>query len=75
MGLGGGGGREQWKEMLKRRLRRSLSTNKQEELQSMRKGRKGQAWSKGFFLKAVINGILKLEVWIGDRQEGVCRSR
>lgn len=60
--------------MLKRTLPRSLSTNKQEELQSMRWGRKGQTCGKGFFLKAVINGILKQELWIGDRQEGVCQS-
>lgn len=60
--------------MLKRPLPRSLSTNKQEELQSMRRGRKGQTCGKGLFLKAVINGIVKQELWIGDRQEGVCQS-
>lgn len=60
--------------MLKRPLPRRLSTNKQGELQSMSGGRKGQARGKGDFLKTVINGILKQELWIGDRQEGVCQS-
>lgn len=66
MGLGKGrGGQRRY--MLKRPLTHSLSTNKQEDLQSMRRGRKGTMWGKGLFLKAVINEILKQELWIGDR--------
>ncbi len=40
----------------------------------MRGRRTGQMWGKGYFLKAVINRILKWNLWIGDRWESVCQS-
>lgn len=39
-----------------------------------RGGWKGQTQGKGYFLKAVINGILKQELWIDDRHEGLRQS-
>lgn len=77
MGLGGGGegmGGSWGDRCLKGHCHAAyLQINK--ELQSMREGRKAQTWGKGFFLKAVINRILKRELWICDRQEGVCLTR
>lgn len=29
-----------------------------------------QMWAKGSFFKAVINAVLKSELWIGHKQEG-----
>lgn len=40
------------------------------ELQSMRR----LVRIKGYVLKAVINAVLKSELWIGDRQEATCRA-
>lgn len=34
------------------------------------KGSEDQVWGKGYCFKAVINAVLKSELWIGHKQEG-----
>lgn len=69
MGIGEGGQRrEQCDGCLK-----GLQINKR-SCNRLRRGRTGQMWGKGYFLSAVISGILKGELWIGDGQESVCQS-
>lgn len=50
--------------MPKRKLPLRPSTNKPEELQSMRKGGKNQMWGKGCYNKGVIIATLKQQLWI-----------
>lgn len=55
--------------MPKRKLPLRPSTNKPEELQSMRKGGKNQMWGKGCYNKGVIIATLKQPLWISRGQE------
>lgn len=55
--------------MPKRKLPLRPSTNKPEELQSMRKAGKNQMWGKGCYNKGVTIATLKQQLWISRGQD------